>query len=235
MSNKLLLKIIFAGLMPILASANIAAADHQSLSSIHDAAKKHAIQQFSQSKGQVEVIPNKLDTRLRLTKCEQPLEAKHTSNARGGRLTVNISCNGVKPWNLYVPVQIKVMQNVVVLSHSLSRDTLLSQSDLRLERRDINKMHSGYFSDLNEVIGKSLRRSISGGLALTPLYVESFMLIKRGQQVTLLAQSSGIIVKMSGKAMANGAAGERIKVKNLSSNRVIEGLITKDGQIKTHM
>lgn len=235
MKHLLITIFAIAGLMPIFYSADTAAQEIQSLSSIRDAAKKHAVKQFSHNMGQVEVTPSRLDSRLRLAKCEQALDAKHTTIARGGRLTVNISCNGKKPWKLYVPVQVKIMQDVVVLAHSLSRNTLISQNDVRLERRDINKMHSGHFNTLNDVVGKTLRRSVGGGIALTPVYVESLKLVKRGQTVTLLAHGGGITVKMSGKAMANGAAGERIKVKNLSSNRVIEGMITEDGQIKTQM
>jgi flagella basal body P-ring formation protein FlgA len=65
--------------------------------------------------------------------------------------------------------------------------------------------------------------------------VESQKLVKRGQQVVLLAQTSSIIVKMSGKAMADGAAGEKIKVKNLSSDRVIEGIVTENGSVRTNV
>ena len=224
--------------MPVFATAIVEAAELESLKNIREAAKEFVASQYSNNNDykQIEIIPGKLDPRLRLAKCDQALDTAYSSSTRrGGRLTVNIKCNGAKPWTLYVPVQVKIMQDVVVLSQSLPRNTILSQSDLRIEQRDINKLNSGYFSDLNEVIGKKLRRSVGSGLSLSPVYVESQMLIKRGQQVTLLAQTSGITVKMAGKAMANGAAGERIKVKNLSSNRVIEGLITEEGVIRTQM
>lgn len=229
--------VLLAGLIPVLTPVISSAADHQSLKSIQDTARNFVADQYSNNNDQqIEITPGKLDPRLRLARCEQPLEAGYSSSyRRGSHSTVNIKCHGTKPWTLYVPVQVKILQDVVVLSHSLPRNTLLSQSDLHIEQRDINKLSSGYFTGLKEVIGKSLRRSVGGGLALSPIYVESPRLIKRGQQVTLLSQSSGITVRMTGKAMSNGAAGERIKVKNLSSNRVIEGLITEEGLIRTQM
>ncbi len=222
--------------MPVFISTVVEAAEIQSLKSIRDTAETFVMSQYSSGDAQVEIIPVKLDPRLRLVNCDQALDAEYSSSSRrGGRLTVNVKCNGSKPWTLYVPVQVKVMQNVVVLSHSLSRNSIISQSDLKIEQRDINRMTAGYFSDLQEVIGKTLKRSVGAGLALSPAYVESQRLVKRGQQVILLAQTGSITVKMSGKAMANGAAGERIKVKNLSSNRVIEGVITEEGVIRTQM
>ena len=222
--------------MPALFSAEAVAAEIQSLKSIRDVAKTFVMSQYDNNNGKVEILPVKLDSRLRLAKCDQSLDAEYSSSSsRGGRLIVNVQCHGTKPWTLYVPVQVKIMQNVVVLAHSLPRNTPLSQSDLRLEQRDINRMSSGYFSDPQEVIGKTLKRSVGGGLALSPVYVESQKLVKRGQQVVLLAQTSSITVKMSGKAMADGAAGEKIKVKNLSSDRVIEGVITKNGSVRTNV
>ena len=225
-----------AGLVPALFPVEASAAEIQPLKSIRDAAEKFVMSQYNSSDNQVEIMPVKLDSRLRLAKCDRSLETEYSSNSpRGGRLTVNVQCNGSKPWTLYVPVQVKIMQDVVVLSHSLPRNTLLSQSDLSLEQRDINRMSSGYFSDPQEVIGKTLKRSVGGGLALSPVYVESQKLVKRGQRVVLLAQTSSIIVKMSGKAMADGAAGEKIKVKNLSSDRVVEGIIAENGTVRTNV
>lgn len=216
----------------MISSGGVYAANIQSLDSIRTAAQEHAREVYNQSNGDVQVTPSRLDKRLRLANCSQELSTKHSSVARGGRLTVNVSCDGNKPWNLYVPVQIEIMQEVVVLTHSLPRKSVITNKDVQLEIRDTNKMHAGYFAELTDVVGKTLLRSTSGGLALTPMYVQAENLVKRGQEVTLLAQGTGITVRMSGEALANGIAGERIKVKNLSSNRVIEGIITENGQIK---
>lgn len=230
--------ILLAGLMPTLTTLSIKAAEYQSLESIQIAAKEFITQQYQMNNDSqvIEVVPGRLDPRLRLVKCEQPLDANTPSNlGNRGRLTVNIKCNGTKPWSVYVPVQTKIMQNIVVLSNSLPRNARLNLSDLHIELRDINKLHSGYFTKIDEVAGKTLRRSLSSGLTLSPAYISSPKLIKRGQQVTLLAKTGGIMVTMVGKAMSDGAAGERIKVKNINSNRVVEGTITNTGSVETHV
>ena len=213
----------------------IDAAEIEPLQHIREVARAFVAAQYGDEKGEVEIVPGKLDPRLRMPKCDQDLDAEYSaSSSRGGSLTVNIRCNGIKPWSIYVPVQVKVMQNVVVLAHSVQRNRIIRRSDVRVEKRDINRMHSGYFTDPKEVIGKKLKRSVGSGLALSPVYVESPLLVKRGQKVVLVAELSGITVKMAGKAMSNGAAGERVKVKNLSSNRVVEGLVTDSGIIRTN-
>ncbi|MFK8068482.1 MAG: flagellar basal body P-ring formation chaperone FlgA [Gammaproteobacteria bacterium] len=230
--------ILLAGLMPTLASPTANSTEYQSLDSLKSAAKEFVLGQYINvsNEKKIEIIPGRLDPRLRLVRCKEPLETSKTSNSGNrGRYTVNIKCSGVKPWALFVPVQVKEFKNIVVLSNSLPRNTSLSQSDLRVEQHDINRLNSGYFSNLDDVVGKTLKRSLGAGLVITPTYVESSMLIKRGQQVTLLAQTGGITVKMAGKAMSNGIVGERIKVKNINSNKVIEGTITNNGLVTTNV
>lgn len=227
---------VISGLIALFVPVLVAAGNIQSLQSIRAAAHDFVVSQYNDERGNLEITTTRLDPRLRLAQCDQPLNTAFSSSSqRGSNLTVNVQCNGSTSWNLYVPVQVKMLQDVVVLTHSLSRNSLLTASDVHIEQRDINKMLSGHFSDVNEVLGKTLTRSVAGGLGLSPRYIKSATLIKRGQEVTLLAETSGITVKMSGKALGNGAAGERIKVKNLSSDRVIEGVVTENGLISTQM
>ncbi len=51
------------------------------------------------------------------------------------------------------------------------------------------------------------------------------LIVRRGQEVTLLSEGGAIEVRASGKAMADAAAGGRIQVQNLSSMRVVEGVV----------
>lgn len=50
--------------------------------------------------------------------------------------------------------------------------------------------------------------------------------------VTLVAGSEGLQVQMQGKAMANGAAGDRLLVTNINSGRRVEGIVLSDGSVR---
>ena len=41
-----------------------------------------------------------------------------------------------------------------------------------------------------------------------------------------------ILLKLSGEALGPGAPGDRIKVRNTSSRRVVEGVVTEDGGVR---
>jgi len=58
------------------------------------------------------------------------------------------------------------------------------------------------------------------------------ILIKRGDTVNIIAQREGFKITMKGQAMANGSIGERIKVKNLSTKKIINGSVTSKHSVK---
>ena len=56
--------------------------------------------------------------------------------------------------------------------------------------------------------------------------------IHRGQQVTLIAGSEGFQVRMNAIALSDGRISERIRVQNLSSQRVVEGVVRSDSVVE---
>ncbi|WP_457676262.1 flagellar basal body P-ring formation chaperone FlgA [Thiolapillus sp.] len=179
-----------------------------------------------------EIRVGRLDPRLRLHPCSRKLEAFLPNGGRtSGNTTVGVRCPGKKPWTLYVPVTVNVFKEVVVTSEALPRNTVLKPSHLRLARRNLAKLPQGYFVSPDQLVGKKLKRNLGPGLALTPTMVKARAIIKRGQQVILVSRSKGISVRMQGKAMGSAAPGELIKVKNLSSKRIVEGTVTTSGEI----
>ena len=90
---------------------------------------------------------------------------------------------------------------------------------------NVNRLSAGYFENYESLKGKVLTQNLSKGTILTQHLVKSPIAVKQGQMVTLVAKNSVIEVRMEGKALSRGAVGERIKVKNLKSKRIVEGVI----------
>jgi flagella basal body P-ring formation protein FlgA len=73
------------------------------------------------------------------------------------------------------------------------------------------------------------------GAVISPSALKSMKVVARGQVITLLAKAGTMEVRMSGKALASAALGQRVKVKNLSSKRVVEGVVESPGVVKVTM
>ncbi len=181
---------------------------------------------------EITVRPGRLDSRLRLRACEQGLEAFLAPGSRMlGSSTVGVRCNGPVNWTLYVPVEIVVLGEVLVLTQSLPRGTMLQLSHLRLERHDLSQLTRGYLTDKQATEHMVLRRALQVGTVLAPSMVEPPRLVQRGQRVILLAETDNVSVRMEGEALNHGVRGDRVRVRNLSSLRIVEGVVLSYGVV----
>lgn len=177
-----------------------------------------------------------LDSRLRLGRCDTALEAFQPSGSRAlGNTTVGVRCTGSTTWTLYVPVRVSLFGNVVVAARPLTRDRLLTANDLKLARRDLAQLHNGYFSTIEQAMGKQVGRNIAVDTTLSTSLVKEPLAVRRGQRVILTALAGGLEVRMAGEAMSNGTTGERIKVRNLGSKRVVDGIVKSSTTIQVAM
>ncbi|OOG27135.1 flagella basal body P-ring formation protein FlgA [Thioalkalivibrio denitrificans] len=184
----------------------------------------------------VTVTPGRLDPRLRLRRCDHGLEAFLGPGSRmAGSTTVGVRCPGPVTWTLYVPVNISVHGQVLVLTRPLPRGSLLEDAALRLERHDVGNLSGGYLSDLQEARHMVLRRALPAGTVLTPQMVEPPRLVQRGQRVMLVAENPAVTVRVAGEALADGSLGQRVQVRNLSSRRVVEGTVLSRGVVGVNM
>lgn len=184
----------------------------------------------------VSVTPGRLDSRLRLRRCEHELEAFPGPGTRmAGQTTVGVRCPGPVTWTLYVPVHVGVHGDVLVLAHPLPRGTLLEESQLRVERHDVGRLPGGYLADIGAARHMVLRRALPAGTVLTPQMVEPPRLVQRGQRVILMAESAAISVRVAGEALADGGLGDRVRVRNLSSRQVVEGTVLSRGVVGVTM
>ena len=179
------------------------------------------------------VSPGRLDSRLQLPRCTLPLEAFAPPNGlKPGRIVVGVRCTGDKPWKLFVPVNVSLPGRVVVATRHLRRGELIGTGDVTLKAHDLATLHGAYYQDPSRVIGLKLKRNLTRNALLSPKALEVDRLVRRGSEVTILTADPRIRVSVKGKALENGASGDRIKVENLSSGRQISATVVGRGQVR---
>lgn len=232
---KLISTITLAGIMS-LATA-VQAESLQSHHSIQAAAERFISAEVQTTHGMAaETSAGRLDPRLRLAECDAPLESFLPSGGRTlGNTSVGVRCSGSKPWTLYVPVKVSVYETIVAAARPVSRGTILQAQDLTLVKKDLAQLRSGYFTDRDQLIGKQATGPVLIGAAYTTRMVKNAQLIKRGDRVSLTVASGGLQIRVAGEALANGAVGEKIKVRNLRSKRVVEGIILDRATIQVDL
>lgn len=220
-----------------LTTTSLPAAPVQDHASIRAAAEQFSADIVRAGYGQTpDVRAGKLDARLRLSECDEPLEAFQPPGGKTlGNITVGVRCNGTRSWSLYVPVKVSIYDRVVAAARPLTRGEVIETGDVKLVERDLAQLQSGYFSDPSEVAGMEVTRTVAMDATLTNYLIKEPLQVRRGQRVILVANSGGLEVRMAGEALSDGAAGARIKVRNLSSKRVVDGTILSATTVQVAM
>ncbi|MCQ4259062.1 flagellar basal body P-ring formation chaperone FlgA [Stutzerimonas stutzeri] len=192
--------------------------------------------QRSQIQARHEIEVNRLDPRLRLAACDQPLQAKLESPAQPvGRTTVRVSCTGTAPWSVFVPAQVHLYRDVIVARRPLARDTIIQQADVTLAERDVSLLNQGYLTAFDQVLGNKVSRPALPDQVLPPAYISAAEIIRKGDQVVITAKNSSINVRMPGEALSDGALGTQIRIKNQRSGRTIKARVIGPGQVEVAM
>jgi flagella basal body P-ring formation protein FlgA len=167
-----------------------------------------------------------LDPRVQMPQCSKPLSGFLRRGTKiSSRTVVGVRCEGGSPWKMYIAVDVMVRETVLIAARTLPSGHVVTAEDVRAEERDVSSMIGGYLSSPEELVGQRLKHQLIAGRVITPSMLQADLMIRRGQSVTILVRSDSLNIRMSGKALTDGAANQRIKVENLASRRVVEGLV----------
>ncbi len=207
----------------------------QSLDSIEQKAYTYAVEKALMQYDNPQIVVGKLDSRLRLQECDSALEAFSNGGVTLGSQTIGIKCHSASTWTVYVPLKVKLIKPVVVAAKALSANQVLLPADLTIAQRDVAAFNQPYLQRPDRLIGQQLKYPVSMGAAINLQSVRPKKVVRRGDLITLVVETANMEVKMNGTAMSDAAVGQRIRVKNSSSKRVVEGIVESPGVVKLVM
>ncbi|MGG2398544.1 flagellar basal body P-ring formation chaperone FlgA [Pseudomonas sp. SH1-B] len=147
------------------------------------------------------------------------------------RQRLQLSCADTPDWTVTALVQASVFLPVVHAARVIERGQTISDEHLQLQEVNIGKASRGFYSDFAEVVGQGAKRRIRAGQLIAPNLLSAPLLVRRGQQVIIVASQDGISASATGEALANGREGEVIRVRNLGSQKVIEAQVLEEGVV----
>jgi len=190
-------------------------------------------QGLSQQPGQrVTYEVSDVDPRLRLANCDTGIQVDLGGKELTGRITAKVECPGPVNWSLYVPVAVDIYKQVVTTRIPAARGKLLRVQDLRLAEKKVTRLSRGYFTQIDQVANKQLRRSITLNSVITPTMLIEPKVVNKGDQVMITANEGSLSVRSPGEALMDGRIGEQIKVKNLASERIVKARIKRKGVVE---
>jgi len=101
-----------------------------------------------------------------------------------------------------------------------------------MEERPLDDGVSGYLTDPQAALGKRTNRPLQLGLPITSPALEQVQVVARRQRVALILESPYLSVRTAGTALEAGAPGDRIRVQNIESQKIVEGVVGEDGVVR---
>lgn len=170
----------------------------------------------------VTVLP--IDSRVKFYHCPTGINYSLASERSFTRhFPVKVSCNqGNKPWKTYIQVMVTEMIEALVVTKNIAKGVRVEADMVKIALVDKYKVKSRSISTSKSILGGRAMRNIQRGYQIG---LKDVCLVCKGDEVSIIAKSGGMMIKTSGTAIENGAKGETIRVKNDSSNRIIKGMI----------
>ncbi len=199
--------------------------------SVYAFATEYSKQWIHSEKQRIEIVIDPIVNNIYLPVCTQKLElqAMHNRLAQG-RLTVKIMCS-MPQWSFYVGVQIHHYDEVVMSNQPILQNTLITKEMLKIQRMEITELTQGYFTEIAQITGSFAQHPLPINQIMTPYLLKIRPLIQAQEQVTIMANLGSIQIKTTGIALNSGQKGDLIRVRNLSSHKIVEGLIMDAGLI----
>jgi flagella basal body P-ring formation protein FlgA len=218
---------------PGVTGADLASAELQDLRGLEALAQKEAALHLPPLDDRQRLIAGPIEAHVRLQRCSRPVTpVVSTGSHMRDRILVELRCPGTPPWHIYVPVRMVGTSSVAIAARAIVAGSILTDKDVRTEQRDIPELPPGYLDDPTVAVGLTAARPISSGAVITNQYLVAAKAVQRGQTVTLVADSGPMSIRMQGKALGDALINQRVKVENLSSGKVVEGVARSEQTVE---
>ncbi len=117
-----------------------------------------------------------------------------------------------------------------VLTRAVQRGDIIRRADL--EQQDVPASRARFALALGDIVGKEARRALPAGSLVRGSDIAPPTLVGRGEPVTLILHSGALTITAPGKALQNAAAGEAVRVVNLSTSRTLDGRVVRVGEVE---
>ncbi len=162
----------------------------------------------------------------------QPVSEKIVRNK--GRISsfLDIIINGHKQDRVNISGRIAVYADVACALHSIEKGRIISGSDLYFKRKNIFEINDEFITDLKPVEGKIATRRIRKDQCVKPEFFSQPPVIHKGDIVDLIVKNPGLLIVTRARSREDGYADKVIIVENLSSGKLVRGIVKGHSKVE---
>ncbi|MBX9767334.1 MAG: flagellar basal body P-ring formation chaperone FlgA, partial [Bdellovibrionales bacterium] len=131
----------------------------------------------------------------------------------------------------WVTAQIKHLRPSAVSLKYLKHGDRITKDDFAIEMRDSSRSIDASPAP-EQMIGRRLNRAIPVGQIIWAGDFEKNKLVERGQLVDLHLETEGLKIKMTGIAQDDGGLGDRVRIQNQDSKKVVSAVVVGNARVE---
>ncbi|MBL4758805.1 MAG: flagellar basal body P-ring formation protein FlgA [Rhizobiales bacterium] len=120
---------------------------------------------------------------------------------------------------------------IPVLSRDVRRGDVITDSDIEMNEIPRQRISGDILRTINAMTGKAARRTLMAGRTVSANDIEEPKLVHRNSLVTITFTTPGMTLTAQGRALDDAAMGETVRLINIRSNRIVEGVVMSNGTV----
>lgn len=151
-------------------------------------------------------------------------------SAKNFKVDVLLDGTRVRTFSMYS--YLTIYGDTVVAIADVPRKTILTEAEIGLEERELNRLPNDAIARIEDALGKQTKANLRAGDPVTLGRIEVEPDIERGEAIIINTAGDGFTISARGKALEKGFVGDLIQVTVDGSRKVIEAVITDDHTVE---
>jgi len=183
---------------------------------------------------EIDILSNRLKTRM-VNPVDLSLRPLTQQEPLGlFSLLVEITRDGAVIERGQVRLRIKKFAEVLVATDKIEHHQTVSEQQFELKRTDVTSLREQPVISFAELTGYRAKRNLRMGSILTTGALEPVPDIDVGGEVTIVFSDDWGSVTVPGQLMETGRIGDRVRVKNLASGKIVLATVTSDKSVEVN-
>ena len=122
--------------------------------------------------------------------------------------------------------------SIPVVVRTVRRGSVISPDDVEMRNVPLRRIDNATLQDLEEVSGMEAKRTLRASQPIRARDIQRPQLVRQNEEVTVKFDAPGLSLTVLARSLQSGAKGEVINIRNMQSNRIVQGEIIGAGLVR---
>jgi flagella basal body P-ring formation protein FlgA len=165
--------------------------------------------------------------------CKQPRAQIPKHGVPVGRVNLSLRC--LEPrWLGSIQVTVSAKRSHLAASRALQAGSTIDVGEFVTVESEWSALPDDVATEPDQVLGRTLARSIAAGTPLTLNLLRQTSVIKTGERVRVQLSGSNFVVAGEGQSLQAGAVGEQIRIK-MANGQAVSATVVRQGVVEVRV